>query len=83
MLNLVIVIIVAVILLVLAVSVISFYFQKQNNTIINQLTQQLDQFKQQNLDETIDQISDTKLSGETLHDFNQKKEHYFDITEKQ
>lgn len=72
-----------IVLVILAIVFGLFYFRKQNNDLIDQITARLDQFRQNNIDEMIDQISDTKLSGETLADFTQDKEKYVAITKEQ
>lgn len=60
-----------------------FYYHKQNNDLVEQLTKRLDLFQQDNIEEMIDQIADTKLAGATLNDFKKDKSAYLQIIKKQ
>lgn len=60
-----------------------FYYHKQNNDLVEQLTKRLDLFQQDNIEEMIDQIADTKLAGATLNDFKKDKNAYLQIIKKQ
>lgn len=79
MLSLTIIIVLVLIIIILAVISGLFYYHKQNNDLVEQLTKRLDLFQQDNIEEMIDQIADTKLAGATLNDFKKDKNAYLQI----
>ena len=83
MLSLTIIIVLVLIIIILAVISGLFYYHKQNNDLVEQLTKRLDLFQQDNIEEMIDQIADTKLAGATLNDFKKDKNAYLQIIKKQ
>lgn len=83
MLSLTIIIVLVLIIIILAVISGLFYYHKQNNDLVEQLTKRLDLFQQDNIEEMIDQIADTKLAGATLNDFKKDKSAYLQIIKKQ
>ena len=83
MLSLTIIIVLVLIIIILAVISGLFYYHKQNNDLVEQLTKRLDLFQQDNIEEMIDQIADTKLAGATLNDFKKDKNDYLQIIKKQ
>ena len=83
MLSLTIIIVLVLIIIILAVISGLFYYHKQNNDLVEQLTKRLDLFQQDNIEEMIDQIADTKLAGATLNDFEKDKNDYLQIIKKQ